>query len=142
MRKITKKYTNGKITVIWKPDLCIHSGACFSSLPKVFIPYERPWIKIKEASTEDIISTVKLCPSAALSYYFNTEGTTSKHMEPNVQICLLDKGPLMVKGNIKLVNIDENEIVTTEETTALCRCGASKNKPFCDGSHAQIDFKC
>ena len=67
-KKITKRYSNGEVTVVWKPDLCIHSTICFKGLPDVFKPLERPWIKIDQASTARIIDQVSQCPSEALSY--------------------------------------------------------------------------
>ncbi len=67
-RKISKKYSNGEVTVVWQPHLCIHSAICFNGLPEVFNPRERPWVKIDQASTERIIDQVKQCPSGALSY--------------------------------------------------------------------------
>ena len=67
-KKITRKYFNGEITVIWQPHLCIHSTICFNGLPEVFNPRERPWIKIEQASTDRIIDQVKQCPSGALSF--------------------------------------------------------------------------
>lgn len=63
-----KEYTNGEITVIWKPDVCEHSGNCVRGLSKVFRPGERPWIKIEEAYSEEIKRTIDTCPSGALSY--------------------------------------------------------------------------
>ena len=72
-RKITKKYTNGEVTIIWKPDVCIHSGICFNGLPNVFNPWEKPWIKPEGAVTEQIVEQVKKCPSGALSFYMNDE---------------------------------------------------------------------
>lgn len=66
-----KNYTNNEVTVVWKPCLCTLSGICWSGLPEVFRPNERPWIKINEASTNQIIEQVKNCPSGALSYYMN-----------------------------------------------------------------------
>lgn len=142
MEKITKKYTNGEVTVVWKPHLCVHAGTCFTELPKVFIPYERPWIKMEAATTDQIIDTVLHCPTDALTYYMNEEGEkkSADSKTPEVEITILKDGPAIVKGNIKLVDFDGNEIVT-EERTSLCRCGNSKSKPFCDGSHIQIDFK-
>ncbi|MBS4035310.1 MAG: (4Fe-4S)-binding protein [Ignavibacterium sp.] len=62
-----KEYTNGEITIVWKPKLCIHSGVCVKTLPKVYNTKERPWIKPENASTEDLISQVAKCPSGALS---------------------------------------------------------------------------
>ena len=69
MATIKKNYSNGDITVIWQPDLCIHSTKCFKGLPGVFDPQKRPWINMNEASTEDIRNQVEICPSGALSYF-------------------------------------------------------------------------
>ncbi len=73
MKEITKKYTNGEVTIVWKPDLCIHSRNCFNGLPEVFDPRARPWITPEGSTTEKIINQVKQCPSGALTYYLNTE---------------------------------------------------------------------
>lgn len=70
-REIIMKYSNGEMTIVWKPGKCMHSGICVKTLPKVYRPKEKPWIKIKNASTEELISQVKKCPSGALSYYMN-----------------------------------------------------------------------
>jgi uncharacterized Fe-S cluster protein YjdI len=64
---LQKEYTNGRITVVWKPELCIHSGICAKNLPRVFRPSHRPWVKIHQASDEAIIQTVMKCPSKALT---------------------------------------------------------------------------
>jgi uncharacterized Fe-S cluster protein YjdI len=74
MKEITKKYSTGEVTVIWKPSVCIHSAVCFKGLPEVFDPRERPWVKIDGASTSVIIDQVKKCPSGALSYVLNNLG--------------------------------------------------------------------
>ena len=67
----TKEYTNGEVTVVWKPEICTHSGVCVRGLPQVFQPREKPWVKIDAADTESIIEQVKQCPSGALSHYMN-----------------------------------------------------------------------
>jgi uncharacterized Fe-S cluster protein YjdI len=63
----TFKYPNGEITVIWKPDVCTHSGICARGLPGVFDPKRKPWIDMSQAETQQIIEQVKKCPSGALS---------------------------------------------------------------------------
>jgi uncharacterized Fe-S cluster protein YjdI len=73
MKKIIKKYTNGEITVIWQPDLCVHSGICFTELPDVFDPSDRPWINLKNATTNEIIDVVESCPTEALTFVFNVD---------------------------------------------------------------------
>ncbi|MBS1575465.1 MAG: (4Fe-4S)-binding protein [Bacteroidetes bacterium] len=73
---IIKKYTNGEVTIVWKPNVCIHSKICWSKstgLPEVFNPMERPWIKMDSAGSEQIVEQVKKCPSGALSFYYNNE---------------------------------------------------------------------
>ena len=63
----THEYSNGEVTILWKPDKCIHSGICVKTLPEVYNPDERPWIKPNNATTEQIIDQVAKCPSGALS---------------------------------------------------------------------------
>ena len=67
------KYSNGEVTVVWQPELCIHSGRCFHGLPEVFKPKEKPWITPEGSTTEKIVAQVKRCPSGALSYFMNEE---------------------------------------------------------------------
>lgn len=62
-----KEYSNGEITIIWQPKKCMHSGICVKTLPKVYNPKERPWIKPQNATTEELIKQVAKCPSGALS---------------------------------------------------------------------------
>ena len=63
----SKTYTNGDITILWQPEKCIHSGVCVKTLPQVYNPKERPWIKPENATSETLISQVARCPSGALS---------------------------------------------------------------------------
>lgn len=61
------EYTNGEITILWKPNLCIHAGVCVKTLPKVYHPKDKPWITIENATSEELINQVQLCPSKALT---------------------------------------------------------------------------
>jgi uncharacterized Fe-S cluster protein YjdI len=75
-KNITKKYTNGEITIVWQPSACIHSSICWkqaTGLPAVFNPKERPWIKPEEAPSAEIEAQVRKCPSGALTYYYNND---------------------------------------------------------------------
>jgi len=72
--EITRTYTNGEVTVVWKPEVCIHSAMCFRGLPKVFGPRKRPWVTPEGATTEEIVAQVQKCPSGALSYFIHEEG--------------------------------------------------------------------
>lgn len=69
------KYTNGEVTVVWKPKVCQHSTNCWKGLIQVFDPRERPWIKMDGATTERIIEQVKKCPSGALSFFMNEKNS-------------------------------------------------------------------
>jgi uncharacterized Fe-S cluster protein YjdI len=63
-----KEYTNGEVTIIWKPSECIHSGICFRGLKEVFDPKKRPWVTMEGSTTAKIIAQIDKCPSGALSY--------------------------------------------------------------------------
>ncbi len=80
MEDVTKSYSNGDITIIWKPSLCQHSTLCWkgeSGLLPVFNPFKKPWITPSGATTGEIIKRVRNCPSGALSFYYN-EGADKK----------------------------------------------------------------
>jgi uncharacterized Fe-S cluster protein YjdI len=71
MRESEKTYTNGEITVIWKPGVCIHSAKCVQGLGEVFNMSARPWIKMEGSGSDRIMKQVEQCPSGALSYFRN-----------------------------------------------------------------------
>ncbi len=62
------EYSNEDITIVWQPKLCIHAGICVKMLPKAYNPKDRPWIKIDNATTEELKKQVSSCPSGALTY--------------------------------------------------------------------------
>ena len=70
---IKREYSNDEITIVWQPAICIHSSVCVETLPKVYNPDERPWVKIENATTEELKAQVNNCPSGALSYYENKD---------------------------------------------------------------------
>jgi uncharacterized Fe-S cluster protein YjdI len=135
-----KEYTNGDITVIWKPGVCIHSGNCVRGLDKVFNPKDRPWIKIYSATSDEIIQTVNKCPSGALTYKRkNDMSEKAEAAQIKTKFQVLSGGPLMVEGPCAIVDKDGNETIK-EGKIFLCRCGGSKNKPYCDGVHKTLEF--
>lgn len=71
MKDVTKEYSNGEITVVWKAALCQHAGICVKTLPDVYKPKEKPWINPEQASTEALKAQISQCPSGALSFYMN-----------------------------------------------------------------------
>jgi uncharacterized Fe-S cluster protein YjdI len=136
---VEKRYTNDEITVVWKPETCIHSTLCWKGLIKVFNPKSRPWVDMQGARTEQIAEQVSKCPSGALSFFYNSEGEKTE-IESETIAEVMENGPLLIYGNLKIKDAQGNE-TTKHKVTAFCRCGASENKPYCDGSHKKIDFK-
>lgn len=139
MEDTSKTYSNGEVTIIWKPQVCIHSTVCWkgtAGLKEVFNPAERPWIKPEAASTERIIQQIDKCPSGALTYKMNNK----KSVESNQgTISVVENGPLLVSGSFSITHHDGR--TEEKEKAAFCRCGHSTNKPFCDGSHISNNFK-
>jgi uncharacterized Fe-S cluster protein YjdI/CDGSH-type Zn-finger protein len=130
-----KQYSNEEIIVYWDPNKCIHSTNCVRGLPKVFNHDSRPWINMKGASSEEIMRAIDKCPSGALAYR-----KSDADNKPSAQIRVTEKGPLLVDGDCLLINRDGNAIAK-KGPFALCRCGGSNNKPYCDGTHKIIGFE-
>ncbi len=146
-KETVKEYTNGEVTIVWKPELCMHSALCVNGLPEVFNPDARPWINAEGAATNAIVEQVKKCPSGALTFYYNekeaqaaTEDKRAAQRAGATEVEVVPNGPLMVKGTLALKHADGRS-TTQEKLTAFCRCGASANKPFCDGTHKKINFR-
>lgn len=144
-----RQYSNGEITVFWKPKKCIHATICYTQLNEVFNPRKRPWVDMSGAPTEKIIAIVNKCPTDALTYKYNKdleEGELQgkkdqiKVDDKPVQIQIMKDGPIVVTGRIRLTDKDGNEY-KTYSITSFCRCGASNNMPFCDGTHRKIGFQ-
>lgn len=137
--EIIKEYSNDGFTIIWKPKMCIHAAECVKRLPKVYNPNAKPWITIENATSEELISQIDVCPSGALTYKSNNIEKQIA-MEATTKIDVLENGPLLVHGTMEVTNCNGEKVVK-EKTTAFCRCGVSQNKPYCDGAHKKAEFK-
>ncbi|MGH1436182.1 MAG: (4Fe-4S)-binding protein [Lewinella sp.] len=143
-KNITKEYSNGEITIVWKPALCAHSEKCWNKnkggLPSVLDPQKRPWINPEGASSKLTMQHIDRCPSGALSYFNNDDqNQNTANTAAVTPITVSPNGPLIIKGQIIIEHLDGRQEQLAK--TALCRCGASQNKPFCDGSHHKINFQ-
>lgn len=132
-----KHYENEEIKITWKPSICIHSAVCFKQLSSVFDPRRKPWIILENNSTEEIKNTIDKCPSGALSYELKKEITIENKSDKSAIIQVMKSGPLIIKNGCVIEDENGQQIIK-EGTVALCRCGASTTKPFCDGSHRKM----
>ncbi len=130
-------YENDDVRVLWDSSRCVHTAACLRALPSVFAVERQPWVDVDGAEPEQVAAAVRACPTNALRY----EGLTIADEEPDepttVEVC--PDGPLYVRGRVQLQGPDGRQ--DEEYRVALCRCGASRNKPFCDNSHRLVGFR-
>ena len=131
-------YKGKEITIRDNRGICSHAGFCTSGLPSVWKSSTEPWIDADGAKPDEIKDIIHKCPSGALAYEEAGEIQTSYSDKPEIQV--LRDGPYKVRGNIVLENVEFPDGVGSEHYT-LCRCGKSKNKPFCDGTHWYVGFK-
>ena len=130
----TKTYEGGAIRVHFDARRCIHARNCVLGLPGAFRASERPWINPDGAPVEELAAVIRACPSGALSYERKDEGNQEAAPAVN-QARLWEHGPLEVRGTLTIAGEPAGTRVV------LCRCGASKTKPWCDNSHLKIGFK-
>ena len=137
-RNQRETYVGRQITIHDNRGLCAHAGFCTDELKTVFKMDASPWIDPDGAAAEAIIATIRKCPSGALSYSIDT--VEYRDQPRAAMVTVTHNGPYAVSGGIELAGEIWGEEASTEHYT-LCRCGASQNKPFCDGSHWKIGFE-
>jgi uncharacterized Fe-S cluster protein YjdI len=130
-------------TIIWEASKCIHSAECIKRLPRVFNPRRRPWIEVQHASEEDIIRTVKNCPSGALSMKSvqaeNNENSSNSIKSSSNKIVISHNGPMLIEGDFEITL--GADVLEKKNKMYICRCHQSANKPYCDGTHKKITFE-
>jgi CDGSH-type Zn-finger protein len=131
-------YAGPEVTIHDNRFLCAHAGACSDGLAAVFRYGKEPWIDPAGDSAERIMETIRRCPSGALG--FTRQGRLHTDFERPAQVTVSHNGPYHVTGGIAL-EVEQRPQGASLEHYALCRCGASKNKPFCDGSHGEAHFE-
>jgi uncharacterized Fe-S cluster protein YjdI len=133
--KPQREYATEELVVEWHPKLCYHARECIKALPGVFDAERRPWIQVDAASADEVEAAVALCPSGALR-----SRRVGLRVEPSAvtEVTVTPNGPLILRGNLRIVR-DGVELARLEKV-ALCRCGQSSNKPFCDGTHLKVGF--
>ncbi len=131
-------YRGPSIAIHDNRGICAHAGHCTDGLAAVFKSGAEPWIDPDGAKIEAIIQTIRRCPSGALSYALDDVEERDQQREP--MITVTKDGPYAVVGGVRLTGAPWGAGASTEHYT-LCRCGGSKNKPFCDGTHWSIGFR-
>lgn len=131
------RYEGSGITILDNRGICSHRGHCTTNLPAVFRQGTEPWIDADGADPEEVVRVIRMCPSGALGYI--KDGTTFREWRAPQAVTLSKNGPLEISGGIELTDEDHHQPGVADHYT-LCRCGGSKNKPFCDGTHWENGF--
>lgn len=131
------RYTGERVDVTWDERLCIHFGACVASDGEVFVKGRRPWVVPDAAGPDEVAAIVARCPSGALVAE-PRDGATPQPAAANVIEVQAD-GPLHAQGDLDVVGAPA-DMPGVARRAALCRCGLSKLKPFCDNSHRDAGF--
>ena len=134
----SRTYAGDAIEVLWEPRLCTHVRNCVGRLPQVFDPEARPWVVVDAADADAVAAAIESCPTGAL-HYRRVDGGREEQQPAETTVEPHPNGPLFVRGAVRIVDPD-GHLIRGVTRVALCRCGASENKPFCDGSHLRIGF--
>lgn len=134
MRKV---YRGKDIEVSFDLDLCTHIGECLRGHRGVFNLDRRPWVLPDEADADTVAEVVERCPSGALQYRRHDGGSQEEHA--GTTVTPIRDGPLLVTGEIEVRR--EDGAVEKLPRATLCRCGSSRNKPFCDNQHLAVGFR-
>jgi len=131
-------YAGGSIEVHWEPRLCIHVRNCVRNLAAVFDADRRPWVEPDAADADAVAAAIETCPTGALHFVRTDDGPQEEAAE-ELTVTATRNGPLFLRGRVRIQDA-EGRVIREDTRVALCRCGASGNKPFCDGSHIRIGF--
>ena len=131
-------YSTDAITVTFDPTRCIHAAECIRAQPAVFDSTRRRWIRPELGAPENVAAAIRRCPTGALHYRL-TDGT-EESPDDAVALRSARNGPLYVRGDVR-VEREDGTLIAEGIRMALCRCGATANAPFCDGSHRASGFR-
>jgi CDGSH-type Zn-finger protein/uncharacterized Fe-S cluster protein YjdI len=131
-------YPGSQCDVQWDGRLCIHYGDCGRASGELFIGARQPWCQPDLSSNEEIRDVLLRCPTGALTAKFADGSTIEPDIEEN-HATVTQNGPLYFCGTLNIEDASD-DMPGTRFRAALCRCGASGNKPFCDNSHVKAGF--
>ncbi len=139
MEQKIREYTSDAINVRYDIKRCIHAEECIHGAPAVFDTSKRPWIQPDQAPADEIATVIERCPTGALHYERHDGGAAESTPTENT-IRIGTNGPLYMRGNVSIADEDGN-VLLQDTRVAMCRCGASHNKPLCDNSHLDANFQ-
>jgi CDGSH-type Zn-finger protein/uncharacterized Fe-S cluster protein YjdI len=131
-------YPGEQAEVEWDGHLCIHYGECGRASGDLFVGGRKPWCQPDLSSDDEIRDVLLRCPTGALTANFADGSALEADIERN-QLTVTQNGPLYIRGDLNIEGAP-GDMPGTRFRAALCRCGASKNKPFCDNSHVDAGF--
>ncbi len=134
-----KVYKGQGVLVQFNAARCIHAAECVHGLPVVFDPKARPWIQPGKASADEVVAVVARCPTGALQARHD-DGRAAEAVPAHNELRIVADGPHHLRGDIEIRD-GSGKVLARETRVALCRCGASSNKPYCDNSHVASGFK-
>ncbi len=134
-----KTYRGREADVRFDLERCIHAAECVRRLPAVFDTERRPWITPDAASAEALAEAIGHCPTGAL-HLDAPEGGPEEAPDAVNTVEVRPDGPLYVRGDVRVEDADGAPVVQ-DTRLALCRCGRSANKPFCDNAHREAGFR-
>ena len=131
-------YPGVDVTVKFDLKRCIHAARCVKGAPQVFKVDRKPWVDPDQGEAAELVEVIHQCPSGALTYVRHDGGAEEPIPSTN-SVDVVEDGPLYLRGDITILS-SEGELLSKDTRIALCRCGASANKPLCDGSHTKASF--
>lgn len=132
------EFKGEKVDVTWDGRLCIHVSECTRAEGELFESGRNPWCKPDVADLDRIATVVERCPTGALSVSRSEESHAEAAPSHNT-IVVSNQGPLYFRGDLEIDGAPD-DAPGLQFRAALCRCGKSKNKPFCDNSHVEAGF--
>jgi uncharacterized Fe-S cluster protein YjdI/CDGSH-type Zn-finger protein len=135
-----KTYASKDIAISFDPRRCIHAARCVHGAPETFDPNARPWIQPGNSGAEKLADVVAECPTGALRYE-RLDGGPAEKAPASVTITVEKDGPIYVNGPMPMFDGAGNRYEDAGTRYALCRCGGSGNRPYCDGTHASMGFE-
>ena len=137
---VAREYRDGRISVYWAPEFCIHTARCINAQPQVFDPMRRPWVVLDDAGADAIAQAVRCLPDrgahllAQRRWARRSRAGTAQRGAMAERVAALPARPCPGRRRARKCGAEATRV-------ALCRCGGSENKPYCDGTHRAIGFQ-